>query len=147
MRDEPDPGLVAHPLGMGTRNGLSLIEVLLVLAVLAILAAIAWPRHGAAATRAAAMLARDLAHGRAIAVIESRGVAITACPGRPAWPSRLPPTIRIEWPTRGLAFGPDGLPRSCTGGLGNTTLLLHDRSGGQAAVLVSSLGRVRWEPR
>lgn len=51
------------------------------------------------------------------------------------------------WPPRGLLFTPDGLPRTCDGGgVGNTTILLEHR-GRHAAVIVSSLGRVRWELR
>ena len=55
--------------------------------------------------------------------------------------------VDVRWPPRGLLFTPDGLPRTCDGGgVGNTTILLEHR-GRQAAVIVSSLGRVRWELR
>lgn len=54
---------------------------------------------------------------------------------------------KVVAPARGLQFTPDGLPRTCDGGgVGNTTILLEHR-GRQAAVIVSSLGRVRWELR
>jgi len=44
-------------------------------------------------------------------------------------------------------FTPDGLPRTCDGGgVANSTILL-EHGGRQAAVIISSLGRVRWELR
>ena len=55
--------------------------------------------------------------------------------------------VAVSFPPRGLQFTPDGLPRTCDGGgVGNTTILLEYR-GRQAAVIVSALGRVRWEMR
>ena len=54
----------------------------------------------------------------------------------------------VRWPPMGLAFAPDGRPRRCDGSaVGNTTILIEGPRGDRAAVIVASLGRVRWERR
>ena len=59
-----------------------------------------------------------------------------------------PPRTRVGWPPMGLAFAPDGRPRRCDGSaVGNTTILVEGSRGDRAAVIVASLGRVRWERR
>lgn len=82
---------------------------------------------------------------RRIALIRSTAIlagAASPCLG----PAQLG-ALTTAAPPRGLRFTPDGLPRACNGGgVGNTTILLEGR-GRQAAVIVSSLGRVRWELR
>jgi hypothetical protein len=78
------------------------------------------------------------------------GVAAAVGPAGCAGANAMAPDATVsvlQFPPRGLLFTPDGLPRTCDGGgVGNTTILLEYR-GRQAAVIVSSLGRVRWEPR
>ena len=122
------------------------------LVVLALLALIGlWqvqrPLDGLAAE--ARSLARAVAAARARATVSGTAVAVfgsTCGPagGAPLWWS--PRRAEVTEPPRGLLFTPDGLPRTCDGGVGNTTILLEVR-GQQAAVIVSSLGRVRWEMR
>jgi prepilin-type N-terminal cleavage/methylation domain-containing protein len=129
---------------MGRRSGLTLTELLVVLGVAAIVL-IAFAQHNASARVAGAAqgVAREVSGARLHAVIVGAD-AQTAClhGARSAVVG-----VAATWPTRGLAFGPDGLPRTCDGGgVGNTTILLEHR-GRQAAVIVSSLGRVRWEMR
>ena len=130
---------------MSDRQGWTLVECLVVVALLGLVAAIgaaAWtgPRVHA---DAAAALARRIASGRWQAVLAGRAgpcLADDDLAGRGG-------DVRITWPTRGLAFAADGLPRTCDGGgVGNATVLLEHR-GRRAAVIVSSLGRVRWELR
>ena len=59
-----------------------------------------------------------------------------------------PPRSFIGWPAMGLAFAPDGRPRRCDGSaVGNTTIVIEGVRGDRAAVIVASLGRVRWERR
>jgi Tfp pilus assembly protein FimT len=54
----------------------------------------------------------------------------------------------VGWPAMGIAFAPDGRPRRCDGSaVGNTTILIEGPRGDRAAVIVASLGRVRWERR
>ena len=58
------------------------------------------------------------------------------------------PNVTLTWPSSALAFDSDGRARRCDGGgAGNTTIGLTDRRGNQAAVIVATLGRVRWERR
>lgn len=59
-----------------------------------------------------------------------------------------PARVSVAWPRMGLVFAPDGRPRRCDGsGVGNTTIVIEGPRGDRAAVIVASLGRVRWEPR
>jgi Tfp pilus assembly protein FimT len=133
--------------------------------VLALVATFAWTRlRPAPAVQAAQELARTvrLARWRAVAaghpvVLLAEGGAVVAV-GASGWTcSPAPPRqtvweagsarIALAWPLRGVAFGADGFPRSCRGdGVGSATITvdsLHDA----AAVVVSALGRVRWERR
>ncbi len=131
------------------RHGLSLVELLIVLAVVSVVAA--WPGvrppNGLAAD--ARSLAGAVALARARAAADGTHVTVLGASCEP--PPRIAPEgltrARVSGPARGLLFTPDGLPRTCDGGgVGNTTILLEHR-GRQAAVIVSSLGRVRWEMR
>ena len=82
-------------------------------------------------------------------IVEIDGVFACAPDGllaRRLWGS--PRSVLVRWPPMGLAFAPDGRPRRCDGSaVGNTTILIEGPSGDRAAVIVSSLGRVRWERR
>ncbi|MFU8887006.1 MAG: prepilin-type N-terminal cleavage/methylation domain-containing protein [Trueperaceae bacterium] len=134
---------------MAPRTGLSLVELLVVLAVLSLVGT--WfglrPVNGLAAD--ARSLAGVVALARARAAADGTRVtvfgAICSTTSSVAW--RGITAAVVSEPPRGLLFTPDGLPRTCDGGgVGNTTILLEHR-GRQAAVIVSSLGRVRWELR
>ena len=125
------------------------IEILIVLAILALLAGLAFhfaplPTSFARAYAAGVVSARlrsATAGGHVAVGWGSCDLATDRVVPDPA-PARV-----VSFPTRGLLFTPDGLPRTCDGGgVGNTTILLEHR-GRQAAVIVSSLGRVRWETR
>lgn len=131
---------------MAARLGIAALELLVVLAVLGIVAvgSLAWSDAGIVDDARA--LARHVARHRAWALTgaSAAGTCVLAAdaPVVPGLRARL-----VAAPRRGLAFGADGLPRTCDGGgVGNTTILLEHR-GRQAAVVVSSLGRVRWELR
>ena len=145
----------------------SLFEVLVVLAVLGMLLigyALMFARTASAA-RLAQELTRVVAGVRwaavqdgaprtvAAAEVGNRLVVVRgeyACSHSPTstviwdWPARA--TTRL--PPMGLAFAPDGRPRRCDGsGVGNTTILIEGPRGDRAAVIIASLGRVRWERR
>ena len=131
------------------RTGLTLIELLVVMLVVAMVGA--WYPF-----RSTSGLASD-ARSVAAAVAQARARAATVgtvtpvfgatCNPRPVVPLEGLTSATVSWHARGLMFTPDGLPRTCDGGgVGNTTILLEHR-GRQAAVIVSSLGRVRWELR
>ena len=65
---------------------------------------------------------------------------------RTVWSS--PPRVSVGWPAMSVSFAPDGRPRRCDGSaVGNTTILIEGPRGDRAAVIVASLGRVRWERR
>ena len=138
------------------------------LAVLAVLAAgYVWMLDApAAADRVARDLVRVISVARLTTVLEGRPTTLLTVPGETkgvarvqgfgcevltveashvwAWPGR----VQVGWPAMGLAFAPDGRPRRCDGSaVGNTTILIEGPRGDRAAVIVASLGRVRWERR
>jgi prepilin-type N-terminal cleavage/methylation domain-containing protein len=124
---------------MRSGSGFTFVELLVVLVVLGVIAF--WIKGLDAqasleeASRSAAQL---IVSHRLSSTLQSRFTCIEDL-------ARLRHVAQV--PLRGLAFGLDGLPRTCDGsGVGNTTILLEHR-GRQAAVIVSSLGRVRWELR
>jgi hypothetical protein len=131
------------------RTGLVLIELVVVVMLVALFGL--WLAHRAPSSLAAdaRLLAGAVVQARARAAVG--GNVTTVFGGACAAPA---PTglsgltqAQVVAPARGLQFTPDGLPRTCDGGgVGNTTILLEHR-GRQAAVIVSSLGRVRWELR
>lgn len=129
-----------HPGGVAQRTGLTLLEVVLAIAIMSsVLAAALLSRYQVDLAPVARSLTRELVLHRANAVLEGGG---SRCLSGGEHSSYV-----VAWPPRGLLFTPDGLPRTCDGGgVGNTTILLEHR-GRQAAVIVSSLGRVRWELR
>ncbi len=132
------------------RTGLSLVELLIVLALLLLVGSWLARRPEDGVARDARLLARAVAVARARAAVSGQAVAVfgsTCGPARGGSVGWLAERAEISEPPRGLLFTPDGLPRTCDGGgVGNTTILLAYR-GQQAAVIVSSLGRVRWEMR
>lgn len=120
-----------------SRTAFTLVEVLLTLAIVSLAGAWLLVR-GDALGGMARDVARQVASARLQAVVDGGWRCLAA----PAGAARV-----VAWPARGLSFTPDGLPRTCDGGgVGNATILLEHR-GRQAAVIVSSLGRVRWEMR
>jgi prepilin-type N-terminal cleavage/methylation domain-containing protein len=131
------------------RSGLSLIELLIVLAIVSAVGM--WygarPTEGLAADARSLAGAVALARARAAADGHHATVFGATCDPPPRTALEGLTTAEVSGPARGLQFTPDGLPRTCDGGgVGNTTILL-ERRGLQAAVIVSSLGRVRWEMR
>ena len=131
---------------MGTNGGVTLVEVLVVLAVFAISVFVGVRFGGSTAEVDARRLALAIARERMRAVVTGH-VTELSCTDATRHSPAPHLTSSATWPQRGLLFTPDGLHRSCDGGgVGNTTILLEHR-GRQAAVIVSSLGRVRWEQR
>jgi len=132
---------------MRSHRGFTLVEMLVVallVAATAGLGALAWPRHDFARA-----FARQVVAARAEAVVRGRSVslAVRPCPDIPYPPTPPLTATVLAFPARGLLFTAEGLPRTCDGGgVGNATILLEQR-GRRAAVIVSALGRVRWEPR
>jgi prepilin-type N-terminal cleavage/methylation domain-containing protein len=124
------------------RRGFSLIELLVALAVSAILIAVV------PVTASADRLLRATARRISVELRTDRWAAVARGTSSSCRAGvTVEGGITARYPQRGLSFTPDGLPRACDGGgVGNTTILLEDR-GRQAAVIVSSLGRVRWELR
>jgi len=147
------------------RRALTTAEILLVLSVLAaVISASVWLLRGSTAHRDAASLARTLTSARWIAVatgmptmLVSRDQAIYLgrgeplnCDreptGAPVWEPSRP--VAWRWPAMDLAFGAHGRPLRCDGSaVGNTTITLNGRDGSSAAVVIASLGRIRWERR
>jgi hypothetical protein len=120
-----------------SRVALTLVEVLLALAIVSLVGVWLVARDDPL-TGIARDVALEVATARLQAVVDGGSRCVVA----PAGFSGV-----VAWPARGLQFTPDGLPRTCDGGgVGNTTILLEHR-GRRAAVIVSSLGRVRWEMR
>jgi prepilin-type N-terminal cleavage/methylation domain-containing protein len=132
---------------MATQRGFTLVEMLvaaLVLAAVAGLAAVAWPKDDVGRA-----FARQVVAARAEAIVRGRNVTLSArpCPDTLHAQAPLPAATVVAYPARGLLFTAEGLPRTCDGGgVGNATILL-ERRGRRAAVIVSALGRVRWEAR
>ena len=149
-------------------RGLVLTEMMVVLAVLGIvLSLVAWSsQRGVSASAVAQELARIVVAARWSAVHEGQPRTLLVSAGsdeisavrgafrcddlgpdrRVIWSA--PPRTFVGWPAMGLAFAPDGRPRRCDGsGVGNTTILIEGSRGDRAAVIVASLGRVRWERR
>jgi hypothetical protein len=119
--------------------GYTALELLIVAALLAVAAVVYLLGQPMPVSRHARDLARRIVVTRATSISSGRA---SVCLDRVALGDLV-----VASPARGLAFTPDGLPRTCDGGgIGNTTILLEHR-GRQAAVIVSSLGRVRWEMR
>ncbi len=154
---------------MPSRHAVTIVEILVALSILAILASIAWyALRPTLAARSAHELSRVVRHARWLAVTSGvPAMLLTPDYGgsivlvsdsawqcdpdvapqvRRVW--RAPPRrLAVSWPVRGIAFAPDGFPRSCRGdGVGSATASLRDDTTA-AAVIVSSLGRVRWERR
>ena len=151
---------------MRGRPALTLVEVIVVLAVLGVLlGALMWSGlRGPSAAGVAQELARIVAlarwssvqAGAARTLVASAAGELSAVPGyacdaaspgtRPVWSP--PPRTIIDWPTMGLGFAPDGRPRRCDGSaVGNATIPIEGPQNDRAAVIVASLGRVRWERR
>ena len=149
-------------------HGLVLIEMIVVLAVVGIVLGIGiwWSQRGPSAAAVAQVLARIVVVSRWSAVHDGNphvllasasGAELSAVRGAFACnvptPERrviwsVPPRTFVGWPAMGLAFAPDGRPRRCDGsGVGNTTIHIEGPRGDRAAVIVASLGRVRWERR
>jgi prepilin-type N-terminal cleavage/methylation domain-containing protein len=129
---------------MRSRQGYSMMELVVVMAVIGIIASV-WIHAGSGEPARASMgLVRTLVSMRHRAIVAGVDAHVFG-----SCSATLPsaPGVSVQTPSRGLLFTPDGLPRTCDGGgVGNTTILLEYR-GRQAAVIVSSLGRVRWEMR
>jgi hypothetical protein len=97
-----------------------------------------------ASGEAAILLARD---ARSVVLVRGPAWGCDVPDGAtPAWEASGR-GLSLAWPSRGIAFGADGFPRSCRGdGVGSATALVEDGVA-SAAVIVSSLGRIRWERR
>ena len=148
--------------------GLTLIEMLVVLALLGL--AIGGGAHWIVSRASAAATAQDLVRH----LMATRWSAVTAGAPRTLVLVSAPPGMTevdgvfacdregllvrhhwepprgtvLRWPPMGLAFAPDGRPLRCDGSaVGNTTILIEGPRGDRAAVIVASLGRVRWERR
>ncbi len=160
----------SSPSVRGRPWGFTLLEVLVAVAVIGVLATVgaAWVRPAAALRAASAARALLLTTrleamwtGRAVAVLPdgSRGLltrraatagAAAACGGRPGpgLDLRRYGPVRVETPFRsGIAWLPTGGARSCSGGgvISGTMVVADART--RVGVVVSSLGRVRIEPR
>jgi prepilin-type N-terminal cleavage/methylation domain-containing protein len=135
---------------MPARDAFTLTEVLVTIAIVMIVVSSTWVSMKSGVNADAHHLTSILLRLRAIAITSGAPVTAAGTPclaGPPPTAAVTMPSSIVAWPARGLLFTPDGLPRTCDGGgVGNTTILL-ERRGDRAAVIVSSLGRVRWERR
>jgi hypothetical protein len=145
---------------------MTLTELLVVVAVVLVVAGLAVILlRPPAPVGAARELALTVRHARWLAVASGEAAILLARDGRsvvlvrgPTWDCVVPDgatpvwqargrDLALAWPTRGIAFAADGFPRSCHGdGVGSATALVEDGVT-SAAVIVSSLGRIRWERR
>lgn len=153
-----------------TQPGFTLLEVLVVLAVLALVSGIGMAAfrpslevRAASAVRSLVLQARAQAvwSGDSVAVVESAGgtsfsaLSMTSkggCePGSALASLRLLdfPGVRLVDGLRagGLYWLPSGSGRSCSGGGVISDTLLFEGPRGKAALVISSLGRVRVEAR
>ena len=148
-----------------SRSAFTTTELLVVLLLLAVVATGALAvRGGGSAHRDAASLARALTSSRWLAVatgeptiVVGRDEAIYLARGFPLHCNREPVGAAVwelsrsgtwRWPSMGLAFGAHGRPLRCDGSaVGNATITLSGRDGSSAAVVIASLGRIRWERR
>jgi Tfp pilus assembly protein FimT len=128
--------------------GLSMLELLIALLALGVLWLAGGWGHPSSVDRAAHQLAHELnlTRWRAVAQGAPQALMHTACAGAA---HTMRPSVVQQWvrtfPSRGLMFTATGLPRTCDGGgVGNATIAL-EHAGRGARVVVSSLGRVRWE--
>jgi prepilin-type N-terminal cleavage/methylation domain-containing protein len=149
---------------MAPVRGVTLVELLVVVAIVGVVAGLSVvllrPPGFVPAARELALVVRHarwlaLASGEPVILLVSEGRSVVMLRG-PLWrcdaPAGAAPvwegggrSLSLAWPSRGIAFGADGFPRSCGGdGVGSATALVHGRYG-SAAIIVSSLGRVRWE--
>lgn len=142
-----------------------MVELLVVVALVAIvLTATAVAIARPSVHRDAEALARTLSSARWLAVSTGVPTALIAhddalyrsagaplrCDVRPTGTASWTPSrpLTLTWPAAGLAFGAHGRPLRCDGSaVGNATITLTGRDGSRAAVIVASLGRVRWERR
>jgi hypothetical protein len=135
---------------MEQRSGVSLVEVVVLLLVVALLVTLrVWVPSATASVRTdAARIASLVRDMRIRAIVSGRSTTVSGEECAPPATRAVTSLVRstVVMPRRGLQFTPEGLPQNCAGGLGNATipLVFH---GQQAAVIVSSLGRVRWEMR
>ena len=134
---------------MAERAGLVLIELLIVLLLFSLVGVWASQRLTTSLAADARWIASVITQARARALVAGTATTVIggACTPQPILALEGRTSAKLSAPNRGLQFDPAGLPRTCDGGgVGNTTILLEYR-GRQAAVIVSSLGRVRWEMR
>jgi prepilin-type N-terminal cleavage/methylation domain-containing protein len=130
---------------MDRRAGFTLIEMLVVLAILAIATVALVHVSRGEPDRSARAFAVHLRAARLQAVVGGRAVAAFGTCSAHGFVAGG--GVSIVLPPRGLQFTPEGLPRTCAGAaVANATIELAHR-GRRAAVIVASLGRVRWEPR
>ena len=148
-------------------TGFTLFEVIVVLAIGAVLLMLGWRVfQQPLAAQVAREVTRAVRHARWSAVTSGRpAILLSADDGRTLilygdgdWRCDTTPTayrvwesgsrrVALSWPVRGVSFAPDGFPRSCRGdGVGSATAVIIDTMS-SAAVVVSALGRVRWEVR
>ena len=149
------------------RPGFVLLEVIATLVVLGVLLVLAvwWNQRAPSAVAVAQLLARIVTVTRWSAIQDGNprvllasnsGKELSEVRGAFGCDTRVSDRrviwsaqgTRLTWPSMGLAFAPDGRPRRCDGSaVGNTTILIEGPRGDRAAVIVASLGRVRWERR
>jgi len=138
VQSRPNIGFVIAP---SLYRGVTLLEIIALVSVVGVVSGIAFTMSTGSPTvvTAARSLASHVVAERTHAIVRSQ-------PSMCIQPRSGQATLR-SWPSRGLMFTPDGLPRTCDGGgVANSTILL-EHGGRQAAVIISSLGRVRWELR